>query len=88
MESPGAYVDDCILRGHFCGVPVLLRTALPRSWNLLHLERGGMPLHVGVGLNCKKGATTEVKAQEPSIWAITDSPYTRQGRLELQSWVP
>ena len=35
----------------------------------LHLERGGMPFHDRVGINCKKGATTEVKAQEPSIWA-------------------
>ena len=26
-----------------------------------------MQLHDGVGINCKKGATTEVKAQEPSI---------------------
>ena len=24
-----------------------------------HLERGGMPLHDAVGINCKKGATTE-----------------------------
>ena len=34
VESPGAYVDDCILRGHFCGVPVFLRTALPCSGDL------------------------------------------------------
>ena len=24
-----------------------------------HLVRGGMPLHDAVGINCKKGATTE-----------------------------
>ena len=42
---------------------------LPLLWGLIHLERGGMPLHDGVGINCKKGARTEVKAQEPSIWA-------------------
>ena len=24
-----------------------------------HMERGGMPLHDAVGINCKKGATTE-----------------------------
>ena len=24
-----------------------------------HLERGGMPLHDAVGINCKKGPTTE-----------------------------
>ena len=32
-------------------------------------REGEMPLHDGVGINCEKGATTEVKAQEPSIWA-------------------
>ena len=36
---------------------------------LIHLERGGMPFYHGVGINCKKDATTEVKTQEPSIWA-------------------
>ena len=41
----------------------------PALWGLIHLERGGMPLHDGVEINCEKGATTEVKAQEPSIWA-------------------
>ena len=34
---------------------------------LIHLDRGGMPLHDGVGINCEKGATTEIKAQEPCI---------------------
>ena len=24
-----------------------------------HMERGGMPLHDAVGINCKKGGTTE-----------------------------
>ena len=24
-----------------------------------HMEKGGMPLHDVVGINCKKGATTE-----------------------------
>ena len=24
-----------------------------------HMERGGMPLHDVVGINCKKGVTTE-----------------------------
>ena len=28
-----------------------------------------MLLHDEVGINCKKGATTEVKAHGPSIWA-------------------
>ena len=34
-----------------------------------HLEKGGMPLHDAVGVNCKNWATTEIKAQVPSIWA-------------------
>ena len=37
---------------------VFFRTALPCSGDY-HLERGGMPLHDGVGVNCEKGATTE-----------------------------
>ena len=37
---------------------VFFRTALPCSGGY-HLERGGMPLHDAVGINCKKGATTE-----------------------------
>ena len=38
--------------------PVFFRTALPCS-GCYHMERGGMPLHDAVGINCKKGATTE-----------------------------
>ena len=38
--------------------PVFFRTALPCSGGY-HLERGGMPLHDAVGINCEKGATTE-----------------------------
>ena len=41
----------------------------PALWMLIHLEMGGMPLHVGVGINYKTGTTTEVKAQEPGLWA-------------------
>ena len=37
---------------------VFFRTALPRS-GCYHLERGGMPSHGAVGINCRKGATTE-----------------------------
>ena len=29
-----------------------------------HLERGGMPLHDVVGINCKKGATTEYQGAD------------------------
>ena len=38
--------------------PVFFLTALPCSGGY-HLERGGMPLHDAVGINCKEGATTE-----------------------------
>ena len=38
--------------------PVFHRTALPCSGGY-HLERGGMPLHDAVGINCKTAATTE-----------------------------
>ena len=38
--------------------PVFFRTALPCSGGYL-MERGGMPLHDAVGINCKKGATAE-----------------------------
>ena len=37
---------------------VFFRTALPHSADH-HLERERMPLHDEVGINCKKGATTE-----------------------------
>ena len=38
--------------------PCVLSDHLNRSGRY-HLERGGMPLHDVVGINCKKGATTE-----------------------------
>ena len=38
--------------------PVFFRTALPCPGGY-HLERSGMQLHDAVGINCKKGATTE-----------------------------
>ena len=37
---------------------VFFRTDLPCTGGY-HMERGGMPLHDAVGINCKKGATTE-----------------------------
>ena len=37
---------------------VFFWTALPCPGGY-HMERGGMPLHDVVGINCKKGATTE-----------------------------
>ena len=38
--------------------PMFFRTTLPCSGGY-HMERGGMSLHDVVGINCKKGATTE-----------------------------
>ena len=38
--------------------PMFFRTALPSSGGY-NLERGGMPLHDAVGINCKNGSTTE-----------------------------
>ena len=57
VESPGTYVIECLTRPFLLG-PVFFRTALPCSGGY-HMERGGMPLHDVVGINCKKGATTE-----------------------------
>ena len=37
---------------------VFFRNALPCSGGY-HMERGAMPLHDAVGINCKKGVTTE-----------------------------
>ena len=37
---------------------VFFRTSLPHSGGY-HMERGGMPLHDEVVINCEKGATTE-----------------------------
>ena len=37
---------------------MFFRTALPSSGGY-QMERGGMPLHDAVGINCKKGETTE-----------------------------
>ena len=69
MERP----SWCICRGlsftrpFFLG-PMFLRTALPSSGGY-HLERDGMPLHDVVRVCCKNGATTDIQAQAPSIWA-------------------
>ena len=43
--------------------PVFFRTALPCSGGY-HLERGGMPLHDAVGINCEKGATAEYQGAD------------------------
>ena len=50
--------------------PVFFQTTLPCSGGY-HLEKGGMPLHDAVKINCKNGATTENQGQgqAASIWA-------------------
>ena len=40
----------------------------PVLWGY-HLERGGMSFHDALGINCKKGATTENQSQVSSIRA-------------------
>ena len=57
VKSSGTYVTESVSFGHFCLSPSF-RTALPHSGGY-HMERGGMPLHDAVRINCKKGATTE-----------------------------
>ena len=43
--------------------PVFFRTTLP-CFGGYHLERGGMPLHDAVGINCKNVATTEYEGRD------------------------
>ena len=43
--------------------PVFFRTALPCSGRS-HLEKGGMPSHEAVGINCKKGVTSEYQGAD------------------------
>ena len=51
VESPGTYVTEEVSLGHF-RLALFFRTALPCSGGYL-MERGGMPLHDSVGINCK-----------------------------------
>ena len=48
--------------------PVLFRTTLP-CFGGYHMERGGMPLHDAVGINCKTAQLLKTKAQVSSVWA-------------------
>ena len=57
MESPGTYVIESFTLIFLLG-PVFFRTALPCSGGY-RMERGGMPLHDLVVINCKKSTTTE-----------------------------
>ena len=59
VKSPATYVLDSFTRLFLLG-PAFFRTVLPCSGGC-HVERGGMPLHDAIGINCKNGATTENK---------------------------
>ena len=48
--------------------PLFFRTTLPCSGGY-HMERGGMPLHDAIEINCKKGQLMKIKAQMSSILA-------------------
>ena len=48
--------------------PVFFRAALPCSGGY-HLERGGMPFHDAVRVNCKKGEQLKINSQVSSIRA-------------------
>ena len=48
---------------------VFFRIALPCSGGY-HLERGGMPLHDAVEINCKKGATTENQGSGVKVYGL------------------
>ena len=48
--------------------PVFFRTELPCSGGH-QLERGGMPLHDAVGINCERAQLLKIEAQKSSIRA-------------------
>ena len=52
VESPYMSFTRPFLLG-----PVFFRTSIPCSGGY-YMERGEIPLHDAVGINCKKGATT------------------------------
>ena len=58
VDCHGTYVTESSFTRPFLLGPVFFRTALPCSGGY-HMERRGMPLHDAVGINFKKGATTE-----------------------------
>ena len=47
---------------------VFIPTGLPCSGGY-HMERGGMPLHDEVRINCKRAQLLKIKAQVSSIYA-------------------
>ena len=57
VESPGTYVIEWVTLPYLLG-PAFFRTALTCSGGY-HMERGRMGLHDVVGINRKKGKTTE-----------------------------
>ena len=57
VEITGTYVTESFRRPFLLG-PVFFRSAFPCS-DGYHLERGGMPLHDAVRINCKKDVTSK-----------------------------
>ena len=49
--------------------PVFFRTTLPCSGGY-NLERGGMPLHDAVGINCKNSTTTENQGADCQVYGL------------------
>ena len=67
VESPGTYVTELVSSCHFDWHCVL--SDLPPVLWWLSPGEGRVPLHYAVGINCKKGATTENQGSWSSIWA-------------------
>ena len=65
VESHITYVTDDFQAAVFANHCVL-RTPLPCSGGY-HLERGRIPLHDAVGINCKNGETTEKSRLGPFL---------------------
>ena len=85
VESPGTFVTQWVPPRPFLLGSVFFRTAHSCSGGY-HLDRGGMPLHDAVGINCKTGATTEYQG--------ADIKYMFQGVMMIMcvlsdlTWLP
>ena len=62
VKIPGTYVTMSFTWPFLLG-PVFFRTAI-QCFGGYHLERGDMPLQDVVGINCKKGTTTEYQGAD------------------------
>lgn len=70
MGSPDAYVDDCMTATppFQLGSGVLLDCP-PASWWLIILRGVRYRYMMWLGVNCRDGAATDIKAQVPTVWA-------------------